>query len=145
MCAVRDLALPPLHQALRSAAQRDDQARYQQHLLAVLLVAQGHSCIEIGQWLDCSPRSIERWVQAYRDGGCAALQVLRRGGRPARLTPGQWMQLRDELTTPPAAQGYPQPDWCGKLLANHLSRHYGLELSLRHCQRLLHQARCEPS
>ncbi|HEV6964171.1 MULTISPECIES: helix-turn-helix domain-containing protein [Roseateles] len=144
MRATTDLPLLPLRLALRSAARHDAQAGYQHHLLAVLLVAQGHSCQQVGEWLDCSPRSIERWVCAYRCGGCEALRVTRGGGRPASLTPPQWEQLRADLALPPPTHGFAQPSWCGKLLSAHVSRRYGLDLSLRQCQRMLGQLRPRP-
>ncbi len=143
MCATPDLDLLPLQRAWHVAAQRDDDARYQHRLLAVLLVAQHHSCMHVGAWLACSPRSIERWVSAYRSGGCAALHMLRAGGRPARLTAIQQMRLSADLAGPPSAVGLVQTGWCGKLLVTHLSRSYGLALSLRQCQRMIRQSHLE--
>lgn len=144
MSASVDLALAPLHDALRSAAQRSVHGRYQQHLFAVLLVAQGQTCGQVGQWLACSPRSIERWVKAYRAGGCSALLVLQGTGRPAQLTAQQMVQLRSELALPPETQGFPQAGWCGKLLVTHVMGRYGAELSVRQCQRLLAECRDQP-
>jgi transposase len=138
-----ELSLAPLRAALRSALRRSAEANYQHHVEAVLLVALGHPCGQVGQWLGCSPRSIERWLQAYRLRGCEGLRVTPGGGRPTRLSLQQWAQLRQELATPPVDQGFSQLHWCGKLLATHLERRYGLAMSLRQAQRLLRSCQRE--
>lgn len=132
------LPITPLRQALRALLQRSDDARHQHHLHAVLLVALGQPAALVALWLGCSPRSIERWVRSCRLGGCGALRVAHGAGRPARLTAAQWQQLQADLAAPPSAAGFSQAHWCGKLLAAHLQRRFGVAMGLRQCQRLLH-------
>lgn len=134
---VEPLPVMPLRQALDGLLQAGDELRYLHHLHAVLLVALGQAPGQVAQWLGCSPRSVERWVRSYRHGGCAWLGVTHGTGRPARLGAVAWTQLCTELAAPPLDQGFHQTRWCGKLLATHLERRYGLQLGIRQCQRLL--------
>ncbi len=133
------LPVTELRRAQRTLLLRGDQARQLHHLHAVLLVALGHPPAQVARWLGCSPRSIERWVRNYRLGGCDALRVGHGAGRPARLSDAQWRELHADLAAPPAAAaGFSQAHWCGKLLAAHLQRRFGVAMGLRQCQRLLH-------
>lgn len=131
------LPITPLRLALRAMHRQGGQLRYLHHLHAVLLVALGQTVGQVGQWLGCSPRSVERWVRGYRIGGCSSLQVGHGAGRRARLTGQQLLQLRCDLAQPPSAQGFCHAQWCGRLLAKHIEQRHGLRVSLRQCQRLL--------
>ena len=124
--------------ALTAAMRGSSELRYVHRLHAVLLVSIGRSCYEVGHWFAEDPRTVERWVHAYELAGPEGLVEHRRRGRPAHLTPMQQDQLRRELAVAPAGAGYPHKHWTGKLLARHLESRYGVCISLRHCQRLLH-------
>jgi transposase len=123
--------------ALAASARATDEARFVHRLHVVLLVGLGHNCYEVAQWASADPRSVERWVHAYLAGGAEMLRDHHCGGRPGSLTDAQWHQLGSDLAQSPAALGYGQTGWSGKLLARHLEHSCHLRLSLRHCQRLL--------
>jgi len=60
---------------LQSEIRRSADARYHHRLHAVLLVAQGMTCPQVGRMLGDAPRTVEYWVHRFeRDG----LQVCRR-------------------------------------------------------------------
>ncbi len=124
---------------LSAAARTTDEGRFVHHLHVVLLVSLGHNCHEVARWVGADPRSVERWIHSYLADGTEALRVHHGGGRPGRLSDAQWRQLGSDLAQAPAALGYGQPGWSGKLLARHVERSCQLRLSLRHCQRLLHR------
>ena len=65
-------------------------------------------------------------------------------GRPPKLSSDEWQRLRTELANPPSTYGLDGKKWQGKLLQTHLSNHYGIDFSLRQCQRLLKQFRQRP-
>ena len=54
------------------------------------------------------------------------------------------LAIRFVLQAPPIAQGYPERRWTGKRLVLHLARLYGLDLSVRSCQRLIAGNRVRP-
>ena len=126
---------------LAALASRSLEMRYGHRLHAVLLVAVGHSCRETARWLGDDARSIQRWVHAYDLHGVAGLQNHPGSGRTARLTAIEMAQLSLQLAGAPSDQGFSQTRWSGKLLARHLAQRFGIQLSLRHCQRLLLQHR----
>ena len=129
---------------LAASVRESDGSRFLHRLHVVLLVSLGHSCYQVANWFAEDPSSVERWVHAYETQGCAGLCPHPCGGRPGRRTAAQHEELTRWLAQAPSAQGYAQLRWSGKLLARHLDRRWGLHFSVRHCQRLLGQARRRP-
>ena len=113
------------------------EARYLHRLHAVLLVAGGCSCYEVGCWFHDSPRSVERWVHAYQAKGLAGLRDRLQCGPSCRVPSHVQQELVALLRQSPAACGYSQQRWSGKLLARHLTGCHGLQLGERQCQRLM--------
>ncbi|MFV2074240.1 MAG: helix-turn-helix domain-containing protein, partial [Thermoanaerobaculales bacterium] len=114
-------------------------ARQLNRLHCLLLVACGHSCYEVAGYFGESPRSVELWVHRYAEEGIGGLEERRRGGPGSRkLTAPVVNALEADLLRRPSEIGYEDPAWNGKLLVAHLARRYGVKLSVRHCQRLLH-------
>jgi len=108
-------------------------------LHCVLLVSQGHSCLEVAGWFGDDPSSIARWVRHHKASGVQGLQDAPRSGRPARLDIDQRRALERDLCQAPGVLGYVEPRWNGTLLAAHIQRRFDVELSARQCQRLLRQ------
>ena len=127
----------PRQTALASELRRSDLAHHLQRLHAVLLVAAGQSTVQVAGWLGLSPRTVERWTQAYELQGVVGLRTHHGGGRPAALSQDQWQQLQAVVRQSPGVSGYGQRRWSGKLLALHLAQHHDLQRRARHCQRLL--------
>ncbi|MDP1533681.1 MAG: helix-turn-helix domain-containing protein [Rubrivivax sp.] len=126
--------------ATLAAAQRCSRdGRFLHRLHAVLLVSLGQSCTDVARWFGEDARSVERWVRTAALEGVDGLRDQLRCGRPARLTPQQSQSLAAELAAAPVLCGYAHGQWSGKLLARHLDARYGVQLSLRGCQRLLHR------
>jgi transposase len=122
--------------ALQQEISRSDESRYDHRLHGVLLVCQGHSCFEVGQWLGEHPTTIERWVHRFEDGGFNALREGQREGRPRRWDDRTWENVERDLRAHPRDLGYNCNLWDGKLLAHHLQEKYQVSLGTRQCQRL---------
>ena len=104
----------------------------------VLLVAEGRSCKEVGQWFGVDRRTVQRWVhKAMAQQGLPGLADAHHGGRPKALDAQQLQRVQQDVLGPPALQGYPEAHWSGKRLALHLQQHCGVTLSVRSCQRLM--------
>jgi transposase len=130
--------LAPIRAALGELAARSGAARDDHRLHALLLVGLGHSCYEVAGWFGDHPRTIERWVRAYLADGIVGVCRPRAPGRHGLLDPTARMRLERDLHVLPPALGYSQARWSGKLLLRHLQDRYGVRLSLRQCQRMLH-------
>ena len=122
--------------ALQDEIRRSPDARYDHRLHGVLLVCQGHSCYDVGQWLGEHPTTIERWVHRFEDRGFSGLREGRREGRPCRLDDRTWEKVERDLRVHPRDLGYNHNLWDGKLLAHHLRQKYQVSLGTRQCQRL---------
>ena len=123
---------------LAQAVSGSDEQRYLHRLYCVLLVSRGRSCDEVACWFGISARSVERWAHAYVELGCKGLKDHPAGGRPALLSPDLTRRLEELISGAPSAVGYLEPSWTGALVARHLATHFGVHLSVRHCQRVLH-------
>ena len=92
--------------ALRQEISRSDESRYDHRLHGVLLVCQGHSCYEVGEWLGEHPTTIERWVHRFEVTGFQGLHEGQREGRPRRLDGQTWQRVEKDLRSHPRDLGY---------------------------------------
>lgn len=118
---------------------RSHESRFLHRLHCVKLVGGGCSCYQVAQWFGEHPRSVERWVGYFEAFGIEGLRDEQKTGRPAKIRDDQVRRLKAEILNRPFALGYGQERWDGKLLRIHLECGYGIALSVRQCQRLLHQ------
>ena len=122
--------------AVQQEILRSEESRYDHRLHGVLLVCQGHSCYDVGEWLGEHPTTIERWVHRFEGIGFNGLREGPREGRPRRLDDRTWEKVERDLRVHPRDLGYNRNLWDGKLLAHHLRQQYQVSLGTRQCQRL---------
>jgi len=115
------------------------ESRFLHRLHCVLLVAQGSSCYQVAEWFGEHSCTVERWVHYFHEYGLEGLKDEQKTGRPRKVRDDQFKRLQGEISRNPFELGYDQHGWNGKLLKTHLEHHYGIELSVRQCQRLLNQ------
>lgn len=133
-----------LRNAVRQHVSTSREQRFCYRALCVLLIAEGHRPNQVAEWLGEHTRTLERWRKRYLDNGLDGLIDETSPGRPPKLSSDEWERLRTELGQPPATFGLDGKKWQGKLLRDHLTSRYGIEFSLRQCQRLLKQYRQRP-
>jgi transposase len=121
--------------ALQDEIRRNDEARYDHRLHALLLVAQGMSCRQVAQLLGDAPRTIAYWVNRFENEGFAGLVDADRPGRPCRLNSEQLAELEIVLRGEPREYGL-QGLWDGKTLSEFVVQRWGIHLGVRQCQRL---------
>jgi transposase len=131
ICEAATMAL-----ALQDEINRSEESRYDHRLHGVLLVAHGHSCYQVSEWLGQHPTTVERWVGRFEARGFSGLREGERPGRPSRLDEKTWTEVERDLRIGPRHWGYAQNLWDGKLLSHHLRQVYQLSLGVRQCQRL---------
>jgi transposase len=125
--------------AIRQEIERSDESRYDHRLHGVLLVANGQSCREVALLFGEDPRTVQRWVKRFEDGGFDGLRDGERPGRPRSLDERQWARLEKDLRRNPRDFGHNQNLWDGKLLSEHLKHHYRVSIGVRQCQRMFNQ------
>lgn len=109
-------------------------ARVLEHLrhLAVRRWQEGYSAQEIAEFLDVSPRTVQRWWQAWREQGEAGLPLRPGGGRHPKLTPQQTEQVLGWLDQPPSAFGFSTEQWTAPRLAEILRQRLGVRMNVRY-------------
>jgi transposase len=130
-----------LRSAVRQHVSTSREQRFCYRALCVLLIAEGHRPNQVAEWLGEHTRTLERWRKRFVDNGLNGLMDETSPGRPPKLAHEEWKRLKLELEQPPGAFGLEGKKWQGKTLQQHLADHYGIEFSLRQCQRLLKQHR----
>jgi len=128
-----------MQEAIQQEILRNEDSRYDHRLHGILLVSKGMSCYKAGELLGHDSTTIQRWVNDFNANGFSGLYDKERPGRPTSLSPSQWEKLSEDLRKHPKEFGYIQNLWDGKLLAYHLSSHYGIEIGVRQCQRIFHK------
>ena len=134
-----------LRNAVRQHVSASREQRFCYRALCVLLIAEGHRPNQVAEWLGEHTRTLERWRKRFVDNGLEGLVDETSPGRPPKLSTEEWKRLRIELAQPPTAYGLEGKKWQGKLLQQHLTSRYGIDFSLRQCQRLLKQYRQRPA
>jgi transposase len=107
--------------------------------LVILLFAEkkGESCDSLGAFFENSPRSISNWIKRVNmTGDIQSLWSKPTFGRPPRLSKAQRDEIKLVLRESPEKQGMDVKRWSGSSLSSYISRHYGISLKVRACQRL---------
>lgn len=125
--------------AIQQEIARNEESRYDHRLHGLLLVTAGQSCRQVAELFGEDGTTVQRWVRRFEDGGLEALREGERTGRPRTLDAAQWRKLQTDLQKTPRDFGSAAMLWDGPVLSEHLRRHYGVELGVRQCQRLLRQ------
>jgi transposase len=133
-----------LRSAVRQHVSGSRDQRFCYRALCVLLIAEGHRPNQVADWLGEHTRTLERWRKRFVDNGLDGLIDETSPGRPPKLSNDEWKKLQIELAKSPSEFDLDGGKWQGKLLQTHLSNHYGIDFSLRQCQRLLKQFRQRP-
>jgi transposase len=130
---------PLLIIGLQDEIRRNDEARYDHRLHAVLLVGQGMTCPEVAKRLGDGVRAVQHWVNKFEYQGFAGLSEKPRPGRPSQLTEARLDVLARVLRKRPADVGLTGNLWDGKTLSAFLRKEWGIVLRVRQCQRLFHK------
>jgi transposase len=94
--------------------------------LAVRRVAEGYSTEEVADFLDVAPRSVWRWLAAFRRHGAAGL-AARPGlglGPPPKLTHTQEKIALRWLSDSPSEYGFPTDLWSARRLAQLIEQEF---------------------
>ena len=98
-------------------------------LLAVQRVLEGYSTEEVAEFLGVDPRSVRRWVAAYRQTGDSGLLARPAAGRPPKLTYTQEKIVRRWLADQPTEHGFATDLWTGPRVAHLIRQEFGIELN----------------
>lgn len=119
--------------------QRDLPARQRERLEMVKAAWLGEDVGTIARWSGRTPRTVRRWLTAYRDGGIAALAGAPIPGRPPKADAAYLAALEGALDTPPRMLGVPFDVWSSRRLSAYLEATTGVRIAAGWLRVLLHR------
>src|SRR5437868_12627534 len=120
-----------LEQAFRQA----DDRKLRDRLQIVLLAHRGRPHQDIAADLGLTPRTVQRWLNAYLDGGITPLVPRKAKGHAPAIPPHLAGEIRRWVIDGPAAQGLNRANWTHTELADHLRKTHGIIASRSAMQR----------
>lgn len=94
--------------------------------LAVARVGEGYSTQEVADFLEVDPRSVRRWLTAFRQHGDAGLAAVPIPGRPTKLSPSQEKVVRRWLSDCPTEHGFATALWSAERLAQLIAQEWDI-------------------
>jgi transposase len=99
------------------------------HRIQIVLMAhRGRKHSEIAADTGTSPRSVQRWLNAYLIGGLGQLRPRKAKGAKPKLTADLAPTLRQWVIDGPARQGLDRANWTYAELADHLYKTKGVRI-----------------
>jgi transposase len=94
----------------------------------VLLAQRGRPHQDIAQDLGITPRTVQRWLNAYLERGLDGLRPRKAKGAAPKLTPDLAPVLQQWVIDGPLAQGLDRANWTYAELADHLYKTKGIRV-----------------
>src|SRR5690349_3872952 len=120
-----------LEQAFRQATDR----KLRDRLHIVRLAHRGRSHQQIAADLGISPRTVQRWLNAFLERGPDALTPRKAKGAPGNIPQHLADEIRRWVLEGPAKQGLDRAGWTHEELADHLLKAQGIRTSRSAVQR----------
>ena len=124
------ICLPPEEAAqLDHAFRHEIDPKVKDRLLIVRLAQRGRPHQDIARDLAITPRTVQRWLNAYLDKGLRGLGRRKAPGRQPAIPDTLADEVRRWVIDGPAAQGLDRAGWTHAELADHLLKVKGLRVS----------------
>src|SRR3954447_22178103 len=115
------IRLPPTEaQRLDVRFRSTDDRRLRDRLQIVLMAHRGRARQDIAADLGVHRKTVTRWLNAYCDGGLAALLPRKAPGKPGHIPVSLTDAMRRWVIDGPAKQGLDRANWTHEELADHL-------------------------
>jgi transposase len=121
----------PGDEALRleqAFSQADDRKR-RDRIQIVLMAHRGRKHQDIAADLGVTPRTVQRWLNAYLDRGLDGLRPRKAKGATPKVPPALADEVRRWVIEGPAQQGLDRANWTHAELADHLHKTHGIRAS----------------
>lgn len=113
-----------------------DEARFHFKVFAVNMVLSGCPISQISAMAGVSKVAVTGWVKTADEQGFDALRLRQRSGRPPKLSAEQLATIDSVLQSDPINLGFKV--WDGPSLSSYINNAFGVQISVRQCQRLFH-------
>ena len=122
-------------QRLELAFRQQIDPKYKQRLQIVRLASRDRPHQQIAQDLAITPRTVQRWLNAYLDKGLDGLRPRKAPGAPGKIPAALADEIRRWVIEGPAQQGLDRDGWTHEELADHLYKAHGIKTSRSAMQR----------
>jgi transposase len=123
------IALPDAEvQRLQEALRASTDAKLRHRAQIVLMAHRGRRHPDIAADTATTPRSVQRWLNAYLAGGLEGLRPRKAKGAAPKLTADLAPVLRQWVIEGPARQGLDRANWTYAELADHLLKARGVRV-----------------
>lgn len=113
---------------LEDLFQTTPDAKLRHRLQIVLMAHRGRKHPDVATDTGTSPRSVQRWLNAYLDGGIDRLRPRKAKGAKPKLTADLAPVIRQWVIDGPAKQGLDRANWTYPELADHLYKTNGIRV-----------------
>lgn len=110
----------------------DKRPEVRQRAAALRAVHLGTPVKEVALVLAVTPATIYNWLKAWQSEGVEGLANEPRPGRPRKADEAYCRALEEAIEQDPQALGYRFAIWTVERLRDHLTRHTGVEMSVKH-------------
>jgi transposase len=115
-------------QRLEAVLREATDAKLRHRVQIVLMAHRGRRHPDIAADTGTSPRSVQRWLNAYLDRGLDGLRPRKAPGAKPKLTPDLAPVLRQWVIDGPAKHGLDRANWTYPELADHLLKTRGVRV-----------------
>lgn len=122
----------------REDAKKSKDWRLSTRLRCLLLSSEGMTMDQAARICEVARSTVAEWIRKFRQGGLQAIRE--RGpyaGKPPRLSPDQYQQLREIIRGGPEAAGLDTGVWTAGVVAEVVRKNFGVRLSLSQIRRTL--------
>lgn len=134
------LTRPVNRQRVAALLRREANRRLRERLQALWWLSEGLPAVAVAAKLGRCRQTVAAFVESYNTHGLRELRQVGRGpGRQAILQPRHRRVVAQWIRQGPRACGYGVNLWSCKLLAHHVAKTWGLQLSHESIRRTLHQ------
>jgi transposase len=122
-------------QRLEQAYRKETHPKYRDRIQIIRLASRDRPHQQIAQDLGITPRTVQRWLNAYLDGGLDALRPRQAPGAPGKIPAALADEIRRWVIEGPVQQGLDRAGWTHEELAAHLYQTHGIKTSRSAMQR----------
>ncbi|WP_108672463.1 helix-turn-helix domain-containing protein [Peribacillus acanthi] len=97
----------------------------------------GLSSTSIALELQISNRSVQRYIQEYKNNGLSSFLRNQKPGNKKKLTDVQLASIHKIINEPPSEVGYLLPEWTALLLKKYIQKAFQVSLSEEACRQLI--------
>ena len=127
-------------QRLDQAFRQETDPKYRDRIQIVRLASRDRPHKDVAQDLAITPRTVQRWLNAYLERGLDGLRPRKAKGATGKIPAGLADEVRRWVIEGPAEQGLDRANWTHEELADHLLKTRGIRTSRpavgRFCRKL---------